>query len=121
MTHAPENFDLHEDRDFSILVTVFDDAKPPVLKDLTGGSASFAISKSPGSKKLVILTTAGAQVALVSTQGGLHGINIDILPGDTAGLKGKYYYEVVFVDSTGKDFTVKHGMIDVTQSLIAAT
>lgn len=121
MSHAPENFEMHQDRDFSILVTVFDDAVPPVLVDLTGGDAYFSISKTKRTKQLVSLNLAGAQVAFFSTQGGLHGISIDLLPANTATLKGKHYYEVVFVDTAGKDFTVKHGTITILESLIVAT
>lgn len=87
----------------SFLVTVTDENLAPV--DLTGGTASFAITNHAGTR--VVFKSGIA----VSDQEATPGqVTIDLTGTDTTGLAGRYMYECVVILDTARS-TVVYGEI----------
>ncbi len=86
--------------------------------DLTGASARFGIFAEAGSTTaLVSKSTAGGAITIVNVNATNDGLQLALLPADTAGLgnaRGQaYYIEAEVVDAFGNVDTVMTGTLTI--------
>jgi len=87
--------------------TVDDADNPPAIKDLTGATIIWVLSKSQGSVPLITKSAIGTEILVPTPANGI--LQVIIVPADTDALKGGFWHELEITDSSGKVHTSAYG------------
>lgn len=104
----------YEGDTLQIVVTVEEDGS---AKDLTGATASWAMSSDPGESPE--LTDADSGVSAVLSDAANGEITIEINDGTTEGLVGNWHHEVRLTDNSGQKSVVAVGRMAIEERVSA--
>jgi hypothetical protein len=117
MAEAPvfQSFEIMSGGQHSLNFTVTDKNKAAV--DLAGGSARFAMARSPNDTPVIDSDASPqtAQIAITDAPNGL--LSVIITDENTEALEGDYYFELGWTDSGGRKAPVARGWVSVAPNL----
>ena len=104
----------YEGDSLDIVVTVEEDGS---AKDLSGASASWAMSPTPGDTVELSSSDSGVSVSITDEAAG--EITVSISEATTEGLVGSWYHEVRVTDSAGDKSVVTTGRMAIEERVSA--
>ena len=117
MTHAVENFAIHEGDKQILQITIQD--PDAVLGDITGAALKWELF--PSSRSAVVLLTKSTGAGIVITDGPNRIVEVTLEEADTDGLVvvGKFFYYEMKIEKSGtQPLTVLNGTIDLVRSKV---
>ena len=114
-TKIGQNFEMRSGDDRVLKVTVTD-ADAGGLKNLTGATIVWRLSRKIGGPAVITKQSGGQGIEIpVGTDGVFE---VTLAPADTAGLRGDFVHEAEVTDSDGKKATVTVGRLTIHRDMI---
>ncbi len=110
MVAKAQDFEIKSGDHGDLVITVTDNADPPVVVDITGATITWEASRDD---VMIItkLTDSAAGVEITDGSGGI--FKVHLLPADTATLSGVYDHEAQVVSAISKTLTVTEGKMNI--------
>ncbi len=112
MTKVSQDFELWAGDNCDVTFTITDSTG--ASKDLTGGSAVWALSEAPASASLVRKTSDAASDVVISGC----TFTVYLVPVETSALVGNYFHEAQVRDSASKVSTVTVGNVLINGGVV---
>jgi len=106
-----QSFQLFAGDDIELPITVRTVWQTGDLVDLTGASARFIASRTPGATPVLDSDASPALVSVEITTPLSGLLTVIMAAANTAALLGDYYWQVDVTDNAGKVSTVAHGWL----------
>lgn len=111
-----QSFDFYSGDYQELVITVYSNDTTSI-KDLTGASATWVLSRNVDSTGIIILSTTSTGESKITISNATGGeLTVALASSLSTALSGKFYHQCVIVDSSTRRGTVLSGDIIIRKS-----